>query len=147
MKTGLSGVTSSVKKSVTRKVTNIRIEWSKAFLMMICLGLIAISLKNIYGIVERGYQRYQFIQTENERFNELLEENTRLKDDLQYYSSYEYIEYKAREELNLVYPGSKLLYVDRGPADIERIELPGEEDQHETPSEPRIQRWIELILE
>jgi cell division protein FtsB len=115
--------------------------------MIICIGLIAISLKNIYGIVERGYQRFQFIQTENERFNDLFRENARLQEDLQYYSSYEYIEYKAREELNLVYPGSKLLYVNRSPEDIERIELASIDREPSKTADPQFHRWVELILD
>lgn len=103
-------------KIITRNFSNIfrgrAFSWGYLSFLLISFASIVILGFNIYKVVKLGYKRYQFINKEQQILEELREENESLKEIVKFYSSPEYIEYKSREELNLTFPGYKIVYVE-----------------------------------
>lgn len=107
-----------------------------------CIVSIVLLGVNIFRIVRKGYERYEIIQMEKSRLEELIQRKIELQEDLKYYSSKEYIDLKAREELNLAFPNQRLVRIER------EEELGISDEQNETSNElvPSWRLWYELIF-
>lgn len=97
---------------------------------------------NVFRIIKKGYERYEIIQQERVRLEELYAENYRLKEDLRYYSSKEYVDIKAREELNLVFPNQKLVSIEED----EILILEDEELIYLEEPKPSWRLWYDLLF-
>jgi len=95
----------------------------------------------MFRIIRKGYERYEIILDEKSRLEELEVKNAELYEELKYYSSKEFIDVKAREELNLAFPNQKLVYIER----LEEIEIE-EGSKQENKMKPHWKHWYDLIF-
>jgi len=126
---------------LVRKLSGVELNFGYYLFFLICSITIIILISNIIGIIKRGYERHEIIKEEKARLENLKAENEKLQNDLKYYTSKEYIDLKAREELNLALPNQKLaMYIK--PVMVE------EEEKYEEiePKDPDISLWVELIF-
>jgi cell division protein FtsB len=129
-------------KRLVRKSFTLQINWAYWIFTLICFLSILLLGANIFRIIKRGQERYDIIQEERARLEALYEENYELKEDLKYYSSKEYVDIKAREELNLVFPDQRLVLIEEG-------EVPNyENDKMEEKDErkPSWKQWYDLLF-
>lgn len=112
------------------------------FIVLSGFGIFLLS-GNLIRIIRKGYERYEIIQEERARNEELLRKKMQLEEDLKYYSSIEYIDIKAREDLNMVFPDQKLVYID----DSEYIDYQLEADvEEEKEMKPNWRLWYNLLF-
>lgn len=133
---------SQLAKPLSRKLKNFEFNWGYWAFFIVSIVAIGVLTSNIFRIVQKGYKRYEIIQQEKERLAQLQKENRELKEELEYYSSKEFVDLKAREELNLAFPDQQLVYyVDENE---EIYEIEEEESQEE--EIPNWQKWRDLIF-
>lgn len=125
-----------------RNIRKVNLNWGLVVFSFVCMASITLLSVNIYRTIRKGYERYEIIQSERVRLEKLIEKNLQLKEDLKYYSSKEYIDLKAREELNLVFPDQKLVYVEK-PKEVNIIE---EDEVYEEELKPSWKHWYDLIF-
>ncbi len=102
-----------VYKVIEMRTASIEINWVNViFTFVSSIGIVLLGV-NVFRIIKKGYERYEIITEEKKRLENLLALNASLKEDLKYYSSKEYIDLKAREELNLTYPNQRLVYIEK----------------------------------
>ena len=118
------------------------INWGYWIFTLICLFSIVLLGVNIFRIISKGYERYEIIQEERRRLEALIERNYKLREDLKYYSSKEYIDLKAREELNMAFPNQKLVYIEKN----QELDFSSEEDLNQQELEPSWHLWYDLIF-
>ncbi len=134
---------SKVSKGFLKRTNKIEIDLGYWFFSSICLLSIILLSINIFRIIKKGYGRYEIIQGEKERLEKLLERNAELKEDLKYYSSKEYIDVKAREELNLAFPDQRLVYIEKQ----EDLYIDNDTDgQRQESLKPDWRLWYDLIF-
>lgn len=131
----------------TRSISNLLhgINFNLGYTAFLLLSLVTVVVLgyNIFKVVRIGYQRYQFIKNEEQILEQLKAENLDLQEQKKYYSSPEYIEYKSREDLNLTFPGYKIVFVETEEKPQKII------DQSQTSSikiEPSWRLWINLLF-
>ena len=73
--------------------------------------VVAYMLYNLTVSIYEHYQIEEHIADFQERNTQLLEENQQKMDDLQYYISDEYIDKVAKQNLNLINPGEKVIVI------------------------------------
>lgn len=132
---------SKVSQSLYRRTHGIEINWGYVIFSFFCIASILLLGANIFRIIRKGYERYEIIQSEKRRLEELMARNARLHEDLKYYSSKEFVDVKAREELNLAFPNQKLVYIEKEML----VELDEGEAEKEELS-PCWMLWYELIF-
>lgn len=127
---------------LSRRFGNFEINWGYWFFTFLSfIGIILLGL-NIFRVVRKGYERYEILLEEKKRLEELYRRNAELKEDLKYYSSKEYVDLKAREELNLTFPDQKLIYIEK------EVDIDIKEDKNEQEAlEPSWEHWYDLIFE
>lgn len=128
--------------NIWRHSSSIHINWGYWLFSIICFVSIILLGGNVFRIIKKGYERYEIIQQERTRLEELYEKNYRLKDELRYYSSKEYIDIKAREELNLVFPDQKLVSIQ----DEEILIIDDEEFIYQEETKPNWRLWYDLLF-
>jgi hypothetical protein len=133
---------SKVIQTVDSKLGGIEINWGYWIFTAICLLSIVLLAANILRIFKKGYERYEIIQQEKERLEALIERNIELQEDLKYYSSTEYVDIKAREELNLAFPNQRLVYIEKK----EDYEIDTSEKDGVFDLEPSWELWYDLIF-
>lgn len=127
---------------IARKIKGLDINWGYFTFTVICLVSIVVLGSNVFRTINKGYERFEIIQSERERLEKLIERNVQLKEDLKYYSSTEYIDLKAREELNLAFPNQRLVYVEHhGDIEIEQVNI-----EEQTELEPDWRHWYNLVM-
>lgn len=129
-------------RPIIRQILGIQLDWGYIFFSGICIVAIVLLGTNIYRTIRKGYERYEIILSEKERLEKLIEKNLALKEDLKYYSSKEYIDLKAREELNLAFPNQRLVYIEK-PVSIPSGDEPREEVKKPNPS---WKLWYDLLF-
>lgn len=129
-------------KPILRRLETLDINWGYALFSFVSVLAIVLLTGNIYRIIKRGYERYEIIQQEEERLAELELQNKELEDELKYYSSKEYIDIKAREEFNLVFPNQHLVYTVKEADFYESKPVV----QIYEPPEPSWRVWKDLIF-
>jgi cell division protein FtsB len=129
------------QKLILRKTKHFEINWMYWVLSSICLLSIFLLSLHVFRIIRKGYERYEIIQREKERLEELEARNIELKEELKYYSSTEFIDIKAREELNLAFPNQRLVYIDRS----EKVEIE-EVSRRKEEIKPHWKNWFDLIF-
>lgn len=130
-----------IQQYLFRKVGGIEINWGYLIFLTICIVSIILLGSNIFRIIRKGYERYEIILKEKERLEELEQKNAHLYEELKYYSSKEFVDIKAREELNLAFPNQKLVYIEKK----EPIEL-HESSEEKEQFVPSWRLWYELIF-
>ena len=134
---------SNIIKPSARRLGNIHVNWGYfLFTFFVTVAIILLG-SNIYRIIKKGYERYEIINAEQARLDELIAKNLILEEDLKYYSSKEYIDLIAREQFNYVRPGQHLAYTIK---EIEYYEKKQPEEVKELP-EPGWRNWLELLQE
>ncbi len=128
-------------RPLVQRMGGMDINWGYWIFSGICLVFIILLMVNMYRIVVKGYQRYEIIQEENTRLAELISKNEQLKDDLKFYLSKEFVDLKAREELNMAFPNQRLVYVDRK----EKVEV-NKPSREKEEGKKGIQEWLNLIF-
>lgn len=73
--------------------------------------VVAYMLYNLTVSIYENYQIEQHIEDFKERNAALVEDNQQKMDDLQYYISDEYIDKVAKQNLNLINPGEKVIVI------------------------------------
>ncbi len=73
--------------------------------------VVAYMLYNLTVSIYENYQIEQHIADFKERNAQLTEDNKQKMDDLQYYISDEYIDKVAKQNLNLINPGEKVIVI------------------------------------
>lgn len=132
---------SQVYKFILRRFGRLEINWGYWIFSFICLASIIMLGMNIFRIIRKGYERYEIILNEKQRLEDLIAKNEELREDLKYYSSKEYVDIKAREELNLAFPNQRLVYIDR-----EQYINIKEESRGEQELAPSWRLWYDLIF-
>jgi len=135
----------TVVQSFSRNTKGVNINWGYSVFSLICLLSIVLLGINVVRIIRKGYERYDIIREEKRRLESLLEKNQELKEELKYYSSKEFIDIKAREELNLAFPHQKLVYIERSDAGILQVEDSNSENEVVKMS-PSWKLWYKLIF-
>ncbi|QQR54951.1 septum formation initiator family protein [Candidatus Peregrinibacteria bacterium] len=79
--------------------------------LVIGFFVVAYMLYNLTVSIYDNYQIEQHIADSKKRNAELQEENKQKLDDLQYYISDEYIDKIAKQNLNLINPGEKVVVI------------------------------------
>ena len=120
---------------------SLEINWHYWIFTFICFISILLLGVNIFRIVQKGYERYEIIQEEKRRLEKLIEQNYKLKEDLKYYSSKEYVDIKAREELNMAFPNQRLVYIEKKESYIDE-----ENKEDEEKITPSWHLWYDLIF-
>ncbi|MBU0975678.1 MAG: hypothetical protein ABIE03_07765 [Patescibacteria group bacterium] len=133
---------SKVLNALVRKSFSVQVNWAYWIFTFICFLSIVLLGANIFRIIKKGQERYNIIQEERSRLEKLYEKNYQLKEDLKYYSSKEYIDIKAREELNLVFPDQKLVFIEEG----EVPSFESEEGKESEKREPHWKLWYDLLF-
>jgi len=128
-------------KFIPRLFYGVEVNLGYWLFLLICFVSIVLLSINIFRIIRKGYQRYEIIQSEKSRLEELISKNIQLQEDLKYYSSNEFVDIKAREELNLAFPNQKLVYIEKE----EQIEIFGKTEQ-ESKMVPSWRLWYDLIF-
>ncbi|MBN2015404.1 hypothetical protein JW766_01085 [Candidatus Dojkabacteria bacterium] len=129
-------------QGVVRRYSSVSINWGYVIFTSICILSIILLSINIFRIIRKGYERYEIILEEKERLEKLFEKNAELREELKYYSSKEYIDLKAREELNLAFPNQKLVYIEKQ----KELNSEGEEKVREEELKPGWRLWYDLIF-
>jgi cell division protein FtsB len=134
---------SQLLKFVSTRAKGFEINWSYwGITFASILGILILSA-NIFRIVRKGYERYDIIQQEKERLEKLLEKNAELTEELKYYSSSEFVDIKAREELNMAFPNQRLIYIEKH----EPLFLDEDDEQNAKENlEPGWRLWYDLIF-
>lgn len=133
---------SQLSKPLSRKLKNFEFNWGYWFFFIISIIAIGVLTSNIFRIVKKGYKRYEIIQQEKERLAQLKKENKELQEALKYYSSKEFVDLKAREELKLAFPDQQLVYYVDENEEIYEIE----KEELEKREVPNWQQWRDLIF-
>lgn len=128
-------------RTIFQRFQVVEVNWGYWIFSFICIVSIILLGTNIFRIIRKGYERYEIIQAEKKRLEELLYKNAQLSEELKYYSSKEFVDIKAREELNLAFPNQKLVYIEKK----EVIELNEEEEEKEELN-PDWRLWYDLIF-
>ena len=128
-------------QKLSRVFRGMGFSWGYWIFSLICVVSIVLLGVNIFRIIKKGYERYEIIQSEKRRLDELSRRNTQLQDELKYYSSKEFVDVKAREELNLAFPNQKLVYIEKDTSVV--LEGDSVEEKELTPS---WRLWYELIF-
>ena len=124
----------------SRKAGNLKINWGYMIFSIFCVISILLLGVNIFRIIQKGYQRYEIIQEEKTRLEALIEKNKALEEDLKYYSSMEYVDVKAREELNLVFPDQRLVYIEKD------FQFEESENDEKIEMKPHWRLWYDLLF-
>lgn len=134
---------SQVVQPILNRSINIKFNWGYWIFTFVCLLSIVLLGINVFRIIKKGYERYEIIQGEKRRLETLLVRNIQLKEDLKYYSSKEFIDVKAREELNLAFPNQRLVYIE----DQETLDMFDNEDYEDIENlTPSWHLWYNLIF-
>jgi cell division protein FtsB len=112
------------------------------FIVVTTISVVVLII-NIYRIVQRGYERYETIEKEKIRLEELKLTNEELHDELKYYSSKDYIYLKAREEFQMVFPNQRLVYIEKK---FSRDEGEIGFDTNEKERKTNFELWYNLIF-
>jgi cell division protein FtsB len=133
---------SKVVNGVLNRTRNIEINWGYWAFTFVCLLSIILLGANIFRIIKKGYERYEIIQDEKRRLEKLIAKNEELTEELKYYSSTEYVDIKAREELNLAFPNQRLVYIEKE----DEILIDSETTRDDTKLDPNWRLWYDLIF-
>lgn len=126
-----------------RFLSTFEVNWGYLGFVFVCTISIILLGVNISRIVRKGYERYEIIQEEKRRLDKLAERNQELKKDLKYYSSVEFVDIKAREELNMAFPNQRLIYIE----EEESVDIKDDADQkEENEVKPSWRHWYNLIF-
>jgi cell division protein FtsB len=136
-----------IKYTLTRffnKFSFERINVTDIFVNLFYLVVIVFLGMNIFTTFNKGIEDAKKFQTEQIKLQKLLDENKKLADELEQYSSIEYKKIYARENLNLAEKNETLYYVERRSDSQEIEKLP--EDTIQINLEDNFYWWKKLIL-
>jgi hypothetical protein len=133
---------SQISKFVSARAKGFEINWGYWGITFACILGILILSSNILRIVRKGYERYEIIQQEKERLERLIEKNAQLTEELKYYSTSEFVDVKAREELNMAFPNQRLIYIEKAGDVYEEVKV----EEESTRLQPSWKLWYDLIF-
>lgn len=120
----------------------LRNNYKVVFLNLASLAGIVLLGINIYRVLSIGVQRYKLISTEELGLEQLKREEVLLQNNLQEYSSLDFVESQSRNFLSLAHDGDLILVIpNRNEEDV----FEGKSEAYNR-SEPSINLWIELLF-
>ena len=135
-------------KNIERKIVSvfdIRINARMFILNIVCLVGIFILGVNIFRVVSLGVQRHQLIQDQSIALKDVLNQQEELEQNLEWYSSLEYVEMQSRDFLNLGNEEESILVI---PETIE-TQVAGSGLERDSAAihavEPSINSWLDLF--
>lgn len=125
---------------------SVNIDWRNILISLVSILIIAILLINIINVIKNGTERYALIQSEIEKLNALKKENEGLKKELAYKSSDDYLVKVSLDELNLVYPNSKVYFIQGNNSVIPYVDVKKEVLRDQVVEKSKLDSWIELFF-
>lgn len=110
----------------------------------VCVIGIIILGSNTFRVLQVGIQRYRLIAEERADLETVKAEEESLQNDLQWYSSLEFIEMQSRDYLNLANEGEAVLVLPD--SDLLESVSNREPDSSSLRLSPSINLWIKLLL-
>ena len=107
------------------------------FLLILGLYLIVSLSRNIFSLIKKGEE----IKEESLKVEKLKAENAKLKEQLEYTTSSEFIEKEARDKLGLAKEGEQVVIL---PENVEKLVLSSEEEKEE--ELPNWKKWYRLFF-
>ncbi|MEK7595651.1 MAG: septum formation initiator family protein [Patescibacteria group bacterium] len=118
------------------------------FKVVVVLGLVALSTYNIIKTTGEVYKSSKRTDELKVAFDQAKTQNDALKKDLEYKNSVNFIESEARNKLNMVKPGEKIVI----PSEVLGVENSGEQNAFDLKflttitQEPNYKKWLRLFL-
>lgn len=137
-----------VKYKISKILGGLRIKdinYSSILVNLLYFSVIFFLGVNIFTTFNKGVEDIKKFQAEQTTLDRLLEENKKLKEEVEQYNSIEYKKIYARENLNLAEKNETLYYIDRPKAVQEIDKLP--EDTIQISLDNNAFWWQKLILD
>ncbi|MEI6462586.1 MAG: hypothetical protein WCO33_02860 [bacterium] len=124
----------------------INFDWKNVLLSIASILIIAILLINIINVIKNGTERYSLIQTEVDKLNALKKQNEDLKKEFAYKSSDDYLIKVSLDELNLVYPNSKVYFIKGENNLVPYVDVKKEVLRETVVEKSKLESWYELFF-
>lgn len=125
---------------------NINFDFKNVLISVASILIIVILLINIINVIKNGTERYSLIQTEVDKLNILKKKNDDLKKELAYKSSDDYLIKVSLDELNLVYPNSKVYFIKGENSLVPYVDVKKEVLRETKVVKTKLEEWFDLFF-